>query len=107
MGGVIWVVTTLPTTKADTFMALQLYRLRWQVELLFKRLKSQLHLDTLPSRNGPTAKSWMLARLVAAALAQKIMTPSGALSPWGYPLRKAWIQPQSMVTLSNRSMGSS
>jgi hypothetical protein len=52
---------------------LGLYRLRWQIELLFKRLKSLLHLDALPSREGPTAKSWMLARLIAAALAQRLV----------------------------------
>lgn len=83
-GGVIWVLTTLPETTANAGQILELYRLRWQVELLFKRLKSLLHLDALPSRQGPTARSWMLARLLAAALAQKLVDPSGALSPWGY-----------------------
>ena len=66
---------------------MQLYRLRWQIELFFKRLKSLLHLDALPSRRGPTAKSWMLARLLAAALAQRLVQPAGPLSPWGYQLR--------------------
>jgi Transposase DDE domain len=83
-GEVIWVLTTLPEAKASSGQILELYRLRWQVELLFKRLKSLLHLDNLPSRQGPTARSWMLARLLAAALAQKLVDPSGALSPWGY-----------------------
>jgi hypothetical protein len=83
-GEVIWVLTTLPESAAGAGQILELYRLRWQVELLFKRLKSLLHLDNLPSRQGPTARSWMLARLLAAALAQKLVDPSGALSPWGY-----------------------
>jgi hypothetical protein len=49
------------------------FGLRWQIELLFK-------LDTLPSREGPTAKSWMLA--------QRLDQPSGGpLSAWGYDLR--------------------
>jgi hypothetical protein len=65
-----------------------LYRVRWQIELLFKRLKSLLHVDALPSREGPTAKSWLLARLIAAALAQRLVQPSGPLSPWGYELRQ-------------------
>ena len=67
----------------------QLYKSRWQIELLFKRLKSLLHLDTLPSRQGPTARSWILARLLAAALAQKLVQPSGPFSPWGYELLPA------------------
>lgn len=86
-GKVIWVLTTVPQQQLSTASALELYRFRWQIELLFKRLKSLLHLDTLPSRQGPTAKSWMLARLLAAALAQQLVQPAGPLSPWGYELR--------------------
>jgi hypothetical protein len=86
-GEVIWILTTLNAAELAAIAALALYRLRWQIELLFKRLKSLLHLDTLPSRQGPTAKSWMLARLIAAALAQRLVQPSGPLSPWGYQLR--------------------
>lgn len=86
-GQVIWVLTTVPQQQLSTASALELYRFRWQIELLFKRLKSLLHLDTLPSRQGPTAKTWMLARLLAAALAQQLVQPSGPLSPWGYQLR--------------------
>jgi hypothetical protein len=88
-GEVIWVLTTVSKTALPLTAALQLYRFRWQIELLFKRLKSLLHLDTLPSRQGPTAKSWMLARLLAAALAQRMVPPAGPLSPWGYQLRTA------------------
>jgi len=87
MGQVIWILTTLSVRQMPAVTLLELYRLRWQIELAFKRLKSLLHLDALPSREGPTAKSWMLARLIAAALAQKLAPPSGPLSPWGYQLR--------------------
>lgn len=86
-GEVTWLLTTLPAKQMPAIGILGLYRVRWQIELLFKRLKSLLHLDTLPSREGPTAKSWMLARLIAAALAQQLVQPSGPLSPWGYVLR--------------------
>jgi len=86
-GEVIWILTTIEASSLPALAIMGLYRLRWQIELLFKRLKSLLHLDTLPSREGPTAKSWMLARLIAAALAQRLVEPSGPLSPWGYELR--------------------
>jgi hypothetical protein len=88
-GHIIWVLTTVPATEMSAVQVLELYRLRWHIELLFKRLKSLLHLDHLPSRQGPTAKSWMLARLLAAALAHRLVQPSGPLSPWGYQLRSA------------------
>ena len=83
----IWILTTFDASQLPAIAVMGLYRLRWQIELLFKRLKSLLHLDTLPSREGPTAKSWMLARLIAAGLAQRLVQPSGPLSPWGYELR--------------------
>jgi hypothetical protein len=86
-GDVIWILTTLEASQLPAMAAMQLYRLRWQIELLFKRLKSLLHLDTLPSRRGPTAKSWILARLLAATLAHRLVQPSGPLSPYGYELR--------------------
>jgi len=93
-GEVIWILTTFDASQLPAIAVMGLYRLRWQIELLFKRLKSLLHLDTLPSREGPTAKSWMLARLIAAGLAQRLVQPSGPLSPWGYQLqlapRRAW-----------------
>ena len=92
-GDVIWILTTAPSTQLSPLQAAQIYRLRWQVELFFKRLKSLLHLDTLPTRAGPTAKSWMLARLIAAALAQKLAPPEGPLSPWGYVLRAERVHP--------------
>jgi len=85
-GKIIWVLTTLDPGLATPLAVLDLYRLRWQVELLFKRLKTLLRLDLLPSSQGPTARSWLLARLFAAALAQKLLDPNDALSPWGYVL---------------------
>jgi hypothetical protein len=87
-GAVIWLLTTLSVEQASWRELMRLYRLRWQIELFFKRLKSLLHLDALPSRQGPTAKSWMLARFLAAALAQRLVQPAGPLSPWGYELRE-------------------
>ena len=82
---VIWVFTTLPAEEATGAQVMDLYRVRWQVELLFKRLKSLLHLDNLPSRSGPTARSWILSRLLLAALGQRLLAPT--FSPWGYRLR--------------------
>jgi hypothetical protein len=90
-GEVIWLLTTVAAAVLPAVQVLRLYRLRWQVELAFKRLKSLLHLDTLPTRQGPTAKSWLLARLLAAALAQRLAHPAGPLSPWGYELREAGV----------------
>ena len=47
---------------------LQAYRVRWQVELAFKRLKSLLELDRLPTKCPALARSWLLAHLILALL---------------------------------------
>jgi IS4 transposase len=47
---------------------LQLYRLRWQIELLFKRFKSLLGLGDLPAKQRDLARSWMLGKLILALL---------------------------------------
>jgi hypothetical protein len=43
-----------------------MYRLRWQIELAFKRLKSLLNLDRLPARTEKGARSWIYAHLILA-----------------------------------------
>jgi len=85
-GTVTWLMTTLPDGELSDGESMAIYRLRWQIELFFKRLKSLHHIDALPSRHGPIARSWILARLLACALAQQLLDPSGALSPWGYAI---------------------
>lgn len=83
---IIWIITTVPESFASDEMIMELYRVRWQIELEFKRLKSLLDLDRLPTRNGPTAESWILARILAAILIEQILRKSGVFSPWGYRL---------------------
>jgi len=48
----VLVLTHLPTTVLDTETVGELYRVRWQVELYIKRLKSLLQLDRLRARQG-------------------------------------------------------
>lgn len=45
---------------------LSLYRLRWQIELAFKRLKSLLHIDELPNKTKRGCLSWLYAHLILA-----------------------------------------
>lgn len=45
-----------------------LYALRWQIEIAFKRLKSLLHIDRLPAKDPDLARTWLLAHIIAALL---------------------------------------
>ena len=104
--GVIWVLTTLSREQLGDEAVLKLYRLRWQVELLFKRLKSLLHLDALPTKDGPISKSWLLARLLAAAIAQVLVDPTGFFSPRGSLRRpRIGLKSQCLVKIPGSTVG--
>jgi hypothetical protein len=47
---------------------LSFYRLRWQIELLFKRLKSLLALDNLRSKDNQLAQTYLLGKMLAALI---------------------------------------
>ena len=65
--GYLMLVTSLPAAVPASEV-LEAYRLRWQVELAFKRLKSLLGLDRLPAKSAALARSWLLAHLIVALL---------------------------------------
>lgn len=58
-----------------------LYRLRWQIELAIKRLKSILHIDRLPAKDPNLARAWLHAHLLLALLLDHIAVELGAISP--------------------------
>jgi len=66
---IAWLLTDLTQEELPVDEGYELYRKRWQIELFFKRLKSILDLGELPTRDGPTAKSWIWAKLLLATLA--------------------------------------
>jgi hypothetical protein len=69
--GFLMLATSLPPDiPADEICAV--YRLRWQIELAFKRLKSLLHIDRLPTRTEAGSLSWLYSHLILALLTDDI-----------------------------------
>ena len=68
----IMLATSLPAEQYPAEEVLAAYRLRWQIELAFKRLKSLLHLDRLPTHTPAASRSWLLAHLIVALLCDDI-----------------------------------
>jgi len=80
-------MTSLPESISAESI-LELYRLRWQVELSFKRLKSIFGLGHLPKKNQSTARAWLQGKIFIAMLTQLFLDECSLFSPWGYPSKR-------------------
>jgi Transposase DDE domain len=82
----VLVFTSLPSEQFGCAEVLELYRLRWQIELVFKRLKSLAELGHLPTHDPQSSRAWLYGKLLLALLDQKLNRIGRAISPWGYRL---------------------
>lgn len=80
------VVLTTLDASFDCKEILKLYRMRWQIELAFKRLKSLLGLGHLRKTDPEGAKAWIHGKLFLAVLIESFIRAGESFSPWGYPL---------------------
>jgi hypothetical protein len=70
-----WVllVTSLDAQSFSTDDVLDLYRLRWRIELGFKRLKSVIGLKAPPGKDERSARPWVLAHLLMILLLEPLV----------------------------------
>lgn len=85
MAGYIAILTTAPAERLPAPVALETYRGRWQIELVFKRLKSLVGLGHLPKKDPQGAKAWLLGKLFVAFLIEAFIHAGESFFPWGYP----------------------
>jgi len=78
----IMVATSLGKEEATAAQVLDLYRMRWQIELAFKRLKSLFGYSDLPAKNPESVKAWFYGKLLLAALCETLVN-TGRFSPSG------------------------
>lgn len=81
--------TTFPPDAFSPVDVLLWYRMRWQVELVFKRFKQLAQLGHLPKHDPESSQAWLYGKLFVALLTEKIISHANTLSPWGYCLEKA------------------
>jgi len=82
----VYVLTDLPRTQLPAAQGLELYRLRWQIEIAFKRLKSLVHLDRLRAKDRALARAYLYAKLLGALIVDDLSRGALAFFPWGYRL---------------------
>lgn len=74
LAGWMFVLTTLPPNLLDTTMVMSLYRTRWQIELVFKRLKTLLSLSALrTNQDSPLAEVYLYGKLLYAAMLESYL----------------------------------
>ena len=78
-GAYVLLVTNLPRERVSAKQVGQVYRLRWQVELLFKEWKSHANLRAFDTANPNIAEGLVWAALAAAALKRHIAHATQAL----------------------------
>jgi hypothetical protein len=72
MAGYITVVSNLDEPIWTPGQVMALYRLRWQVETAFKRLKGVLDLDHLRAQDPDLAQTYLLSKLLGALMVDRI-----------------------------------
>ena len=82
------VFTTFPELQFSTADILEWYRIRWQVELVFKRFKSIAQVGHLPKHDEESSKAWIYGKLLVALLVEKLIFHAEAISPWGFLLEE-------------------
>jgi hypothetical protein len=80
--GFMMLATSLPADiPASEICAV--YRLRWQIELAFKRLKSLIRIDRIPTQTEAGGLSWLYPHLILALLTDDICQEILVSSPCG------------------------
>lgn len=67
------------TSLDDRFSAeqiLNLYRLRWQVEMVFKRFKSIVKLGSMPTKTAASSEVWLNCKMLIVLLIEKLLSNS-------------------------------
>lgn len=72
--------------EANSEQALEMYRMRWQIELVFKRMKSILGLGHLPKSDSQSAQAWLAGKVLVGLLTERMVDAAASSFPWGYPL---------------------
>lgn len=81
LAGYLCLLTTLPGTVANADDIVRWYRIRWQIELFFKRCKSLLNLHVIQSTDPVLVRVHLLAILLIASLIDRLNNTRPEVAP--------------------------
>lgn len=84
----IFVFSTVTAAQLSATQVLEAYRGRWQIEMVFKRLKSVLSFGHLPKHDPASIRAWIEGKLLVALLIEALLVKGESFFPWGFPLRQ-------------------
>jgi len=61
-------ITNIPKEKVSTEMIGTLYKIRWQIELIFKEFKSLMKIDVMHGKNEATINTFIYGKLISILL---------------------------------------
>lgn len=93
--GYVMIFTTASAEDFDARQILETYRLRWQIELVFKRFKRLAQMGHLPKEDPESSKAWLYGKLLVALLTERLIQKAESFSPWGYDMAPP---PKTMAT---------
>ena len=76
------IFTTLRRDEFSDRNIIRAYRLRWQIEMVFKRLKSLLELGQLHKYKNESIKAFLSGKILIALLFEKMINQAEAFSPF-------------------------
>jgi hypothetical protein len=97
--GFVLLLTNLPADRWSARAVLQLYRIRWQVELVFKRLKSLLVLDGLRTQDPELAQTYLLGKVLGTLLLGEMIGRTYSCIPADWDFQTRPISCWGMTTL--------
>jgi IS4 transposase len=74
-------LTSAPPAALDASVVAAVYTLRWEVELLFRELKTQLRIEDIPTGNKAVVECLIYAALLALALGRSLQLAIAASNP--------------------------
>lgn len=85
--GYVALFATVPASRLSAARCVETYRLRWQVELLFKRWKSICGFNRLPNYRDDTIRSWLYAKVLLGLILDHMGTSVADVFPTATPPR--------------------
>ena len=76
------IFTTLENNEFSEKNIVRAYRLRWQIEMVFKRLKSLLELGQLHKYKNESIRAFLSGKILIALLLEKMIYQAEAFSPF-------------------------